>query len=126
MFAGEPLILVACYWPKYEDTSLPATIARFSLIIILHYIILILSFMDCFVFTHLIILRYKFRTLRRYFMNLAIEYENNDKDIEEIKVDKMRNGFIDGIKMHQNLLRYAIFFKYSHCSVIDSSCTRGN
>nr|QPX50338.1 odorant receptor [Helicoverpa armigera] len=107
MFRGSHFVTVVTYYPSFDDNSPLANFVRVLNTIILSMMMLtmIISLDSCIVM-YLIMYRYKFMTLRKYFENLREEFFAliNRQEVE-MATEKMANGLVEGIKMHSSLIR---------------------
>ncbi|KAH9641438.1 hypothetical protein HF086_011467 [Spodoptera exigua] len=100
-------VTVVTYYPKFEDDSILATSGRVLTTVILYILMItmILS-VDSFTMIYLIMYKYKFITLKQYFENLRKEVSMlNARKEYDMATEKMASGLIEGIQMHNKLLR---------------------
>ncbi|KAF9422452.1 hypothetical protein HW555_001850 [Spodoptera exigua] len=104
---GSHFVTVVTYYPKFEDDSILATSGRVLTTVILYILMItmILS-VDSFTMIYLIMYKYKFITLKQYFENLRKEVSMlNARKEYDMATEKMASGLIEGIQMHNKLLR---------------------
>nr|AQQ73501.1 olfactory receptor 21 [Heliconius melpomene rosina] len=105
MLTGSHFVTAVTYYPSYDDNSLLATITRIFMTMALFMMMLtMIVSVDCFAVVILIMYKYKFITLKNYFQNLRLEFEAFDIQ-ENCSGEKLLKGLIDGIIMHEKLLR---------------------
>ena len=95
------------YYPKFEDDSILATSVRVLTTVVLYIMMIsmILS-VDTFTMVYLIMYKYKFMTLKQYFENLKTEFfALNDRGEHDMATEKLADGLVEGIKMHNTLIR---------------------
>ncbi|XP_048484714.1 uncharacterized protein LOC105381756 [Plutella xylostella] len=102
---GTPFYTVVTYYPKYEDTSTTADVFRVLFYIIWVVMMMPMIFADCFPITHVIILSFKFITLRRHFERVREVFDEDLLMKRSDAVERMGDGFLQGILMHQKLIR---------------------
>ncbi|CAG9098933.1 unnamed protein product [Plutella xylostella] len=102
-----PFYTVVTYYPKYEDESTTADVFRVLFYIIWLVMMMPMIFADCFPITHVIILSFKFITLRRHFERVREVFDEDLLMKRSDAVERMRDGFLQGILMHQKLIRLA-------------------
>lgn len=64
---------------------------------------------DGLIMSHLIILAHKFKLLKRFFEQLGEYFEKNTDLTMEVRSKKLRDGCLEGILMHKDLLKYVYF-----------------
>nr|WPO56494.1 odorant receptor [Leucinodes orbonalis] len=108
-YEGSHFVTVVTYYPSFEDNSLGATAFRiFTTIILFVLMITMIVSVDSFTMTYLIMFKYKFITLRRYFEKLTVEFhKKNDAGNSNVAAKELTNGLVNGIVMHKALLRMA-------------------
>ncbi|XP_022834383.1 uncharacterized protein LOC111362088 [Spodoptera litura] len=107
MLTGSHFVTVVTFYPKFEDDSMGATSARVLATVIL-FILMITMIMsvDSFTMIYLIMYKYKFITLKQYFENLREEINAlNARREYDMAAEKMAAGLVEGIQMHNTLLR---------------------
>lgn len=98
---------VVTYYPKFEDDSMGATFARVLATVILYFLMItMIMSVDSFTMIYLIMYKYKFITLKQYFENLREEVSAlNARREYDMATEKMAAGLVEGIQMHNTLLR---------------------
>ncbi|GBP60211.1 hypothetical protein EVAR_81357_1 [Eumeta japonica] len=91
----------------YEDDSMIAKIFRVFFYITWLYMMLPMMSADCFPITHLIALNYKFVTLRHHFEEIRRVFDVDFLSDKELALRKLKAGCIEGILIHQKLLKLA-------------------
>nr|ALM26210.1 odorant receptor 21 [Athetis dissimilis] len=105
-FSGSHFVTVVTYYPQYEDDSMPATAVRILATLILYMMMLTMIYAaDTFTMVYLIMYKYKFITLKKYFENLREEFfALIDRGEHDMATEKLANGLVEGIKMHNTLI----------------------
>lgn len=100
-------VTIVTYYPPYEDDSLLATVFRiFTTGILFFMMISMILTVDSFTMVYLIMYKYKFITLRIYFEDLRAEIDSLNKlGKKTLAVEKLTKGLIEGIVMHNEVLR---------------------
>lgn len=94
------------YYPKYSDVSTLSLIVRIGNSLILCFLINLFLTVDSLVIIHLILMGFKFVTLRNYFLQFRKDLNKNAlNNTPEIIAKRLRQGCLEGIQMHQKLLR---------------------
>ncbi|XP_059047895.1 uncharacterized protein LOC131843278 [Achroia grisella] len=105
-FQGSNFSTVISYYPSYYDTSVAANVFGFflTLVLIMMLFTMVIS-VDSYTVTNLIMLKYKFITLRGYFETLWDKFNKtrNSGNLQKA-ADNLSNGFLEGIVMHNQLL----------------------
>ncbi|XP_045512994.1 uncharacterized protein LOC123707187 isoform X2 [Pieris brassicae] len=105
-YSGSHFVTIITYYPSHNNDTGLATFIRIFNTVILYIMLLSMIIVDGFAISNLVILKYKFITLRHYFEDLR-------KDVEKIcemgnyktAGERLTNGVIEGIVMHKELLR---------------------
>ncbi|XP_050349713.1 uncharacterized protein LOC126773131 [Nymphalis io] len=107
MLEGSHFVTIVTYYPQFEDNSPIATVVRvFSTIVLFIMMLTMIVSVDGFTVAILIMLKYKFITLRNYFEKLSDDFEMALKrENPRIAADKLTKDLIEGIKMHKELIR---------------------
>lgn len=106
-----PFYTVVTYLPMYEDTSMFASIMRVFFYVTWLYMMLPMMSADCFPITHLVTLTHKFITLCHHFERMREQFDHDVLVIRRREaVEKLKRGFLDGVRMHQKLLRFLLNF----------------
>ncbi|KAM3965508.1 LOW QUALITY PROTEIN: uncharacterized protein ACR2FA_000355 [Aphomia sociella] len=108
-YEGSHFVTIVTCYPTYEDNSLIATVVRIitTIILCLMMMTMIIS-VDSYTLANLIMYKYKLITLRHYFENLREEFDKTSKSGNlELAAEKLTNGFVEGIVMHNQLLKLA-------------------
>lgn len=94
-------------YPTSDDYSAIACVFRVGTTLILLTLMLPMIYgADAFVILILLIVKYKFITLRQYFEALYEKYENTDPTSNtELVCQNLNKDLIEGIEMHKELLR---------------------
>ncbi|XP_059051862.1 uncharacterized protein LOC131846544 [Achroia grisella] len=106
-FEGSNFSTVTTYYPSYYDTSLTANVFGFflTLVVIMMMLTMVIS-VDSYTMTNLIMLKYKFITLRGYFEKLWDKFDKTSNSGNLYKAaENLTNGFLEGIIMHNQLLK---------------------
>ncbi|XP_028159325.1 putative odorant receptor 19b isoform X1 [Ostrinia furnacalis] len=106
LFDGSHFVTVVTYYPSYEDDSFWANGFRiFNTIVLLMLMMTMIVSVDSLTITYLIMFKYKFITLRHYFKTCSQDFfKLNDVD-PRLAADKLTDGIVEGIVMHNELLR---------------------
>ncbi|XP_072938092.1 uncharacterized protein [Epargyreus clarus] len=107
MHEGSHFATVITYYPAFEDNSILANAFRFFTTAVLFVMLMTMILtVDAFTMVNLIMYKYKFITLRHYFETLGREFdENNVQGNSKQAVERLTNGFVEGITMHNELIR---------------------
>nr|XP_037874246.1 olfactory receptor 21 isoform X1 [Bombyx mori] len=105
-YNGSHFVTIVTYYPSNDDDTLAATIVRIAttLVLLMMLLTMIIS-VDTYTMAYLIMYKYKFITLRHYFKRLR---ENVDELVAagkaRLAAEKLAQGLVEGIKMHNELL----------------------
>ncbi|KOB66659.1 Odorant receptor 22 [Operophtera brumata] len=107
LFDDSHFVTIVTYYPAYEDDSVIATVFRvFTTGILFVMMLSMILTVDSFTMVYLIMYKYKFITLRIYFENLRADIDNLNKLGKKIlAVEKLTKGLVEGIVMHNEVLR---------------------
>ncbi|CAG4935141.1 unnamed protein product [Colias eurytheme] len=107
VYEGSHFVTIVTYYPTFTDNSVMANITRILTTITLFVMLMsMIITVDGFTMANLIMYKYKFITLRHYFEDLRDEVERIcEMGNSEMAAEKLRNGLIEGIIMHKELLR---------------------
>ncbi|XP_013183707.1 uncharacterized protein LOC106129648 [Amyelois transitella] len=107
MKAGSHFVTVVTFYPGFEDDSTSATMFRvFTTVVLFLMLMTMFLTVDSFTMAYLIMLKYKFITLRHYFERLRLEFDEiNKSGNTRLAAEKLANGLVEGIVMHQELLK---------------------
>ncbi|XP_052752246.1 uncharacterized protein LOC113513273 [Galleria mellonella] len=103
---GSHFVTVVTYYPTHEDNSLMATVFRIFATLVLYVMMMsMIVSVDSYTMTNLIMLKYKFITLRHYFEKLREEFDKTSitGNLQQA-TEKLTNGLVEGIVMHNQLL----------------------
>lgn len=92
------------YYPYYNDHSYIASFFRVFFYATWLFMMLPMMSADCMPITHLITLTFKFVTLREYFEDLREKFDNNYVIDKKKSYEKLKAGFLEGIRIHQKLM----------------------
>ncbi|XP_064292501.1 uncharacterized protein LOC128675848 isoform X1 [Plodia interpunctella] len=105
---GAPFYTVVTYLPYYEDDSTGASFFRVFFYATWLYMMLPMMSADCLPIAHLIMLAYKFITLRHHYDRIRAEFDNDILVLnKKVAIEKLKAGFLEGILMHQKLMYLA-------------------
>ncbi|KAL4704471.1 hypothetical protein ACJJTC_019570 [Scirpophaga incertulas] len=106
VFRGSHYSTVITYYPSFDDNSLFANIIRIFFTLVLIHFVICMSGLDALTVTHLIMYKYKFITLRKYFNSLKNEViEIKESGNPKLAAIKLSKGLVEGIVMHKEMLR---------------------
>ncbi|XP_053611529.1 odorant receptor 49a-like isoform X2 [Plodia interpunctella] len=106
--ARAPFYTVVTYLPYYEDDSTGASFFRVFFYATWLYMMLPMMSADCLPIAHLIMLAYKFITLRHHYDRIRAEFDNDILVLnKKVAIEKLKAGFLEGILMHQKLMYLA-------------------
>ncbi|XP_013183708.1 uncharacterized protein LOC106129649 [Amyelois transitella] len=107
MRAGSHFVTVVTYYPSSEDDSSLANLFRiFTTVVLFLMLMTMFVTVDSFTMAYLIMLKYKYITLRRFFEKLRQEFDKiNETGNTRLAAEKLANGLVEGITMHQELLK---------------------
>nr|QEE82757.1 odorant receptor 39 [Conogethes pinicolalis] len=109
LFDGSHFVTVVTYYPTFEDNSICATGFRIltTVMLMLMMMTMIVS-VDSFTMAYLIMLKYKFITLRHYLEGITEDFHKmNNSGNSRLAAERLTNGLVEGIVMHKDLLRMA-------------------
>lgn len=100
-------MVIVTYYPSYEDNSLLATIARVGTTLILSIMMMnMIVSVDSFTMVYLIMYKYKFITLRRYFEKMKEDFDTlSQRGYMKEAAEKLTRSLVEGIKMHSEVLK---------------------
>ncbi|XP_004929671.4 uncharacterized protein LOC101739466 [Bombyx mori] len=105
-YDGSHFVTIVTYYPSKDDDTMLASIFRIAttLVLLVMMLSMIIS-VDTYTMAYLIMYKYKFITLRHYFKRLR---ENVDELVAagkaRLAAEKLAQGLVEGIKMHNELL----------------------
>ncbi|XP_028026673.1 uncharacterized protein LOC114240354 [Bombyx mandarina] len=105
-YDGSHFVTIVTYYPSKDDDTMLASIVRIAttLVLLVMMLSMIIS-VDTYTMAYLIMYKYKFITLRHYFKRLR---ENVDELVAagkaRLAAEKLAQGLVEGIKMHNELL----------------------
>nr|QZH55109.1 odorant receptor 13 [Achelura yunnanensis] len=123
---GSQFVTVVTYWPSSNDDSISGDACRILTTILLFIMLVNIVSVDCSAMIYLIIYKYKFVTLKKYFENLRDDFDQNFEDNERSATDILTEGVIRGIVMHEELLSLSkdidtAFGTVMACQILQSS-----
>ncbi|XP_048484594.1 uncharacterized protein LOC105380177 [Plutella xylostella] len=105
-FDGTHFVTIVTYWPSFSDNSASATAFRIICTLVLNLMMLPMIAFDSLAVTFLIIIKYKFITLRQFFERLEGEFcDVASRESLEAATELFERRVKEGIGMHQELLR---------------------
>ncbi|XP_053611526.1 uncharacterized protein LOC128675845 [Plodia interpunctella] len=107
MYSGSHFVTIVTYYPSFEDNSMVATLFRvFTTAVLFMMMMTMIVSVDSFTMAYLIMLKYKFKTLRHYFERLRLDFDKINKSGDQrLAAEKLTDGLVEGIVMHQKLLK---------------------
>nr|QEE82754.1 odorant receptor 36 [Conogethes pinicolalis] len=108
LYQDSHFVTAVTYYPSYNDNTIGATMFRlFITVVLLAMMVTMTVCVDCIIVVYLILLKYKFIALRHYFENLAEEFSKMNQANPRLAAERLTDGFVEGVKMHIDLLRMA-------------------
>nr|ARO76441.1 odorant receptor 36 [Conogethes punctiferalis] len=108
LYQDSHFVTAVTYYPSYDDNTIGATIFRlFITVVLLAMMVTMTVCVDSIIVVYLILFKYKFIALRHYFENLAEEFAKMNEANPGLAAENLTDGFVEGVKMHIDLLRMA-------------------
>ncbi|OWR52357.1 olfactory receptor 8 [Danaus plexippus plexippus] len=102
---GTPFYTVVTYIPDYYDESIIANALRIFFYMTWLYMMLPMMATDCMPIVHLITMAHKFKTLRHYFEDIRVEFDENLTIMgTEPAANLLTARFLNGVTMHHKLM----------------------
>lgn len=95
-----PFLVLVTYWPKYEDDTYVALMARICVFIIFLSFVSTLTSADSLVITHLIMLSFKIENLKSY-----LEVIKKDNLSSELSHSAVKQRYLEGLILHSKIQR---------------------